>query len=714
MVIYGMVSGDNKKSAILYRNELNGYTIFTIDVDDTKVVCKGKILTIQDEMYLSLTGNCYIDSQRRTCFVFDSYEIIINANTLKASFLKKLNIKGLTIAKINKILEKLPTNEEFNKISEAKFLNLFENTKGIDNYTLHTLYEVLRNLNEEPEIANEILKYGGTYHILTQIKDNLKKYRENPYLSFIPFKVADGVAKDRNYSFNNEQRVERIVFDIFNNSLQNGNTCLTYDEINRAYEHFKKYGERHIKELPSIQYIFAIIENSPLFTVKELDGENYYYLTYVAEQENNVVEDVIRLTRYATTNVIKVDTPDYLGPSQRIAFEGIFKNSGITSGIYIITGGPGTGKTTLTKALIDNFSKYYDPERIVLCSPTGCAAQNMEKKCQKEAFTIHKTLGICPSSSNQQKLTRSKNLKADVIIVDEASMLDLELTSLLFSAVKTGGILILIGDVNQLPSVRYGRVLKDLIDSHKIPTFYLRETYRQAEGSLIITNANNILEEKDLFTGNDFKIQYFENDTALLNATMEFVKLYKNNMVLTPNRQFLTGSVELSYQIQEQKKLEECSKINTNKVFYDYNERPLFYIGSRIIATSNSYEYGYYNGDMGVITDICPSGIEIVFDKNKNSIERTTFIPTSIVITDIELAYAISIHKSQGSEYNEILIILSDDSKSLCNKNLLYTGVTRAKEKVTIYVTGNEKVNWLQRAIHTEESKRNSILSHLI
>jgi hypothetical protein len=170
MVIYGMVSGDNKKSAILYRNELNGYTIFTIDVDDTKIVCKGKILTIQDEMYLSLTGNCYIDSQRRTCFVFDSYEIIINANTLKASFLKKLNIKGLTIAKINKILEKLPTNEEFNKISEAKFLNLFENTKGIDNYTLHTLYEVLRNLNEEPEIANEILKYGGTYHILTQRK----------------------------------------------------------------------------------------------------------------------------------------------------------------------------------------------------------------------------------------------------------------------------------------------------------------------------------------------------------------------------------------------------------------------------------------------------------------------------------------------------------------------------------------------------------------
>jgi exodeoxyribonuclease V alpha subunit len=368
----------------------------------------------------------------------------------------------------------------------------------------------------------------------------------------------------------------------------------------------------------------------------------------------------------------------------------------------VLTGGPGTGKTTVIRAMISVFSKM--GMRIALAAPTGRAAKRMSEATSHEAKTVHRLLETEFSADDKPSFRRDEHdqLEDDVIIIDEASMMDALLFHSLMRAIKPGARLILVGDSDQLPSVGAGNVLSDIIESGAFPSVCLSEIFRQAESSLIVRNAHAInhgvmpeLNSKD----EDFFFLRRENASRTAQAVKELVckrlpKTYgediiKNLQVITPSHKGEAGTDNLNVLLQS-----ELNPPSPEKAEKKLRER-VFRVGDKVMQTKNNYDIvwekngvegvGIFNGDIGYVTDIDLKGesVSVSFDDRE---AEYTFSE----LDQLELAYAITVHKSQGSEYGTVVIPVCDRSRMLMTKNLLYTAVTRAKKMVV--AVGSEEV----------------------
>jgi exodeoxyribonuclease V alpha subunit len=414
--------------------------------------------------------------------------------------------------------------------------------------------------------------------------------------------------------------------------------------------------------------------------LEETDGMVYVYTKSDYENEVNIVNDIKRLA--SSAKKLKSLTPideaeDYCGV--RYSQEQINTFDALeTTGLKIITGGPGTGKTTLLNGFLWKYERDNPDSSILLCAPTGRAAMRMRESTGRDAFTVHKALGIRPFES-KSFAPDTKKLDADCVVVDECSMLDEEIFCRLMGAVKNGALVLLLGDKDQLPSIGAGNVLSDLLQSGKIETYALTHIFRQ-NNSLIIENSRRISRgDVDIKQGSRFLIKRFQTEDDMVNYAANVGKNCKSRGVgdvkfFTPsrNRKFLSGTVNMNGRLQDM-----MNRSGKSVTYGCYT----YYVGDKVVFNANDYEKGYYNGQEGIVTDIQEHNnmqyITIETDDGHINLTGTD-------MEDIELGYIMTAHKSQGSECKNAVVLIPLHPASLLKRQLLYVEVTRAKECVMI------------------------------
>lgn len=590
----------------------------------------------------------------------DSIEIIEK----EPARLKEIGIPESTIERIRK---EIVDNKEFNKVKLSLLpLGLSLNTvkKAYDKYKENTL---------------------------NMIKQNPYKVAED--ISGIGFIKADEIAKKVGIEHDNIYRIQSgLKYCLYQASIQ-GHLYLPITTLCNTAS--KLLGISYMKVFDQAQYLNHIKD------VYDDNGNVYITSNYV--EETFIAEKILRMLNVTVKEVKSIDKL-----IQEVEFKNNIKyvdkqieaiKKSLNSNISVITGGPGTGKTTIVNALLYILkANKYD---VALASPTGKAAKRLEETTGKEAKTIHRLLE-CKFDEKMKHVTFSRNeqnpIDADAVIIDETSMIDNDLMFHLLKALRDNTKLILVGDVDQLPSVGAGNILKDIIESGKVPVTKLDVIFRQKEMSSIITNSKLINEGKmPEFNSKDF---IFYDLISPEQIVKEFVKEIKSGkslddvQILTPMKKTDIGSLELNRLVQE-----AINPSRPGKEEIKYGEK-LFRAGDKVMQTSNNYEKEIFNGDTGYIkrayvNDDGVRRVEVDFDgRNVELIEEE--------LKDIMLAYAITVHKSQGSEYDTVIMPITTSHYIMLKRNLIYTGVTRAKKVVKIF--GDKKA--VSIAVRTIDSSK--------
>lgn len=426
---------------------------------------------------------------------------------------------------------------------------------------------------------------------------------------------------------------------------------------------------------------------------------NYMSETTIANQLKKAIGRTSQCELFTESELAKV-VPELekelkieYAPAQKKAFN-LLKHAGLS----ILTGGPGTGKTTTLNGLISAFEKKYPQKRVVLTAPTGRAAQRMSESTSREASTIHRLLGI----GTDKRVT---SLEADLIVVDEASMIDVELASALLKVVSEDALVLLVGDIDQLPSVGPGKVLLDLIDSGICPVCRLETIFRQKGESKVIVNATKINNgDSGLETDEMFIINRFSDAEKMKDSVLEVVKNSEfgllETQVLCTSHKGKSGIEELNKALQAM-----LNPKAPGKRYAQYGGTE-FRIGDKVITTRNNYQQDYFNGDIGIVKEITDN--EVVMEV----LDRQVKIPNEN-LKDLSLAYCISIHKSQGSEFAHAIIVLPSEPAIMLKRNLLYTAVTRAKKKCTLMADADGET--IRKCCLTKDiNKRKTMLPELL
>lgn len=698
---------------IIYQNEDNGYVVFDIeDTDGLPITVTGTIPYLAEGDKLTVTGKWVNHKTYGKQFEALSYEKTLPAE--EGDILRYLAsgaVKGIGPKTAQKIVEQFGTDAfsvieehpdwlaEIPGITRKKAQSISENFKSISGARAVMMF--CRDLFT-PQTAMKIYKkWGGAA---------VDKIRQNPYrlcetFRGISFSRADGIAMSMGLDPSSDERIiHGAVYVLRAESARSGHTCLPLDDLIRCTCDLLFSGDR--EKIPDVtKCIEDALTKLTLVPVKK-GGIRYIYepKTYTAEL-------------YIAEKLKKIDKlcPRMNINDARLMIEKCEAQSGIqyaeaqrqalftamSEGVMILTGGPGTGKTTIIKGLISIFSSL-DFE-VALAAPTGRAAKRMSEATSHEAKTIHRLLEMDASSDIEggASFLRDENntLDADAIIIDESSMIDVFLMEALLKAVKNGARLILIGDSDQLPSVGCGNVLGDIIDSGIYPTVFLSEIFRQSESSLIITNAHRINEGQTPIldkrgADSDFFFLPRENEESIAATVTELVctrlpksygeDIISKTQVITPSRKGLSGTDNLNAMIQSV--LNPPADGKKEKKSRDM----IFRVGDRIMQTKNNYTIewenddgkngmGIYNGDIGVINDIDldENTLEVQFDERRCTLDFTS-------LDEIDHAYAITVHKSQGSEYGTVIIPLYSCAPMLLSRNLLYTAVTRGARMVIL------------------------------
>lgn len=522
---------------------------------------------------------------------------------------------------------------------------------------------------------------------------------ENPYVLCesdygIPFVKADELAKSIGFDEESDFRVfSGLKYILKYNSEFNGHTCLPYEKLALATADCLKLHPDMIKEK-----IADFIKDDKLCSFKSEDAE--YVMTREVERAELFVAKRISAMDGAVVHFGMEDVAAMINSVERvngITYATLQRKAiyaALANGVMILTGGPGTGKTTIVKALISIFSSL--GLKTVLAAPTGRAAKRMSEATGAEAKTVHRMLEMERGSDSQIRFgrTSSNPLDENVVIVDEASMIDILLMEALMRAMRKGSRLILIGDSNQLPSVGAGNVLADLIESDRICRVELKEVFRQSEESLIVTNAHKINDGNMPYLASldgDFFFIRRDSEASIPITIADLItkrlpKKYGSDVcdkiqVITPSRKGVGGVDSLNAELQKSINPESRSK----------NEKhahgSVFRVGDKVMQTVNNYEiewnksggcgYGIFNGDIGVIEEINTSESFMLINFDERYV-KYAFAD----LDELELAYAITVHKSQGSEYPIVIIPAYTCPPMLMTRNLLYTAITRAKRMV--------------------------------
>ncbi len=578
-----------------------------------------------------------------------------------------------------------------------------------------------------------VKKYGAETKQIIQ-EDPFRLARE---IDRIGFKTADKIARNLGLPNESATRIAAGISHTCSNLEEEGHTLIpARDLIAAATTLLEVGGDRVVDEL------HAMAGRREMVEVRREDKQ-YYQLPKTAKAESQLAECVVRLLKAPSSLPgIRVDKAlEWAQNKAGFAFaseQSTALETALTHKVSILTGGPGTGKTTILRSLVSILAAK--KARIQLASPTGRAAQRMADSTGHPASTIHRLLKFDPSEGGFFH-GPDNPLDATILIIDESSMLDTRLAAHLLRALKPKAHLLLVGDSDQLPSVGPGNVLKDLIASGKIPVTRLQRIFRQEETSSIVSMAHRILHgetslpysanlAKDIDEGHDFHFITADSPEACLQKTIRTVRDYipdrlgmdpiRDTQVLAPMHKGIVGIQNLNTELQKhlnpielarQRKNAGLSQSRgthlrpTQNHFRQRTGKPIpaeirmgasaFRIGDKVIQTRNNYEKNLFNGDIGLITGISPDGVRLLidFDGEIHDFEKGE-------LSDLNLAYAISIHKSQGSEYPVVLIPLMKQHFLMLQRNLIYTGVTRGRQKA--YVVGDPEA-W-QIGVHNKEA----------
>lgn len=696
---------------IVYRNQENGYTVLSLTGEDDDITCVGSFPFINEGEYVELHGN-YISHQiYGDQFQVQSYDIKEPEDMMSMErYLGSGAVKGIGVALAARIVRKF--KEDTFRIIEQEPERLAE-VKGI---SIAKAQEIGTQFEDKKDLRDAMLflqKYGITNNLAVKI---YKQYgnrmyeviRENPYkladdISGVGFRIADEIASKVGIGGDAEFRIKAGVLYVLLQASQSGNVYLPMDSL------IVRTAQMLIIEPDSIEKHIMDMMIDKRVVIKEIEDKKVVYNTNYYYSELNVARMLHDLNEQYDVGISDIiDRVKKIEKIEKIELDEMQREAvveAVRNGVLVITGGPGTGKTTTINTII----KFFEAEGLdlLLAAPTGRAAKRMSETTGYEAQTIHRLLelsGAPDDSNNRLNFERNEEnpLEADAIIIDEMSMVDISLMNALLRAITVGTRLILVGDVNQLPSVGPGNVLKDIITSNAFHVVKLNKIFRQAKESDIIVNAHKINKGEPITLDNkskDFFMLKRDDVTVIIQVILTLIKYkmpkYVNAkpydiQVLTPMRKGELGVERLNQVLQMY-----LNPVETGKREKEISGR-IFREGDKVMQIKNNYQIewecksqfglsfekgtGVFNGDTGIIKEInlYSEIITVVFDEIR-------YVEYSFQqVDELELAYAITIHKSQGSEYPAVIIPVLSGPKMLLHRNLLYTAVTRAKSCVTL------------------------------
>lgn len=705
----------------IYKNTENGYGVLNLIVSDDEIVCTGVFRDVDVGDTIEAEGEYVSHPVYGDQFKVSSYEISVPDDAASMQrYLGSGAIRGIGEALAKRIVSKFGDDtfriieEEPERLSEIKGIS---EKKAMD---------IALQMAEKREMRNAMIflqQFGISDNLAVKIYNTYgeriyKVIKENPYqlsddIAGVGFKTADEIAGKVGIQIDSDYRIKSGIYYALLQSSLDGNTYLPMDElIRRTIDVLSTRPDYEINEETVRTQIYNLTVDKKLIIKNdnEVYASTYYYeeqgcaaMLYnlcisekVSEAEKeNYKKQIIEME--AARNIELDD----------LQLDAVIQS--ITNGIVIITGGPGTGKTTTINTIINYYARM--GLDIMLAAPTGRAAKRMTEATGYEAKTIHRLLEVSGQMDDDEKgrssgvhfeKNRDNPLETDAIIIDEMSMVDIHLFYALLKALVPGVHLILVGDSSQLPSVGPGQVLKDLIDSGRFSTIYLKKIFRQAEESDIVMNAHRIHDGQAPVLDNKSKDFFFleRNDPAVIYKHM--VQLIRDKLpsyvdagpfdiqVLTPMKKGALGAQQLNLILQEY-----LNPPEEGKKEHAYGDH-VFREGDKVMQIRNNYQatweivgkyniavdsgMGVFNGDMGVVKEINEYSQDMIVEFDEKKRVRYPFAD----LDELELSYAITIHKSQGSEYPAVIMPLLGGPRMLLNRNLLYTAVTRAKNTVCI------------------------------
>ena len=714
---------------IIYRNADNGYTVLNLVSGEDEITCVGIFSAIAEGENIEAQGEYTEHPTYGQQFKVTSFEEKAPEDEEAIErYLGSGAIKGIGLAMAARIVRRF--KEDTFRIIEEEPERLAE-IKGISN---RKAMEIASQVNEKRDLRQAMIflqQYGITMNLAVKVyqaygQDVYGIIRENPYrladdIDGVGFRTADEIAARVGIRMDSDFRVRSGILYTLLQASGEGHTYLPETELTPRASKLLNVTAEQVEK----QYMDLAIERKII--LKQMEDQTQIYAASFYYMEANTATMLKRLN-------VSYDVSDAEIEQQ---IRGIEKKSGMTldehqvtavkeavrNGLLVITGGPGTGKTTTINTII----RYFELEglEIFLAAPTGRAAKRMSETTGFEARTVHRMLELNGGAEGSGGFERDESnpLEADVIIVDEMSMVDISLMYSLLKAISVGTRLILVGDVNQLPSVGPGSVLRDIIQSHACNVVMLTKIFRQASTSDIIVNAHKINHGEEVILDNKsmdfFFLKRYDAD-VIINVVLQLIKqkLPKfvdatpyDIQVLTPMRKGLLGVERLNGILQRY-----MNPPANDKVEKEYGSTVLRE-GDKVMQTKNNYQLaweirtkfgltvdkglGIFNGDMGIIRQINDFAEQMIIEFDEG---RMVEYPYKL-LDELELAYAITIHKSQGSEYPAVVIPLLSGPMMLMNRNLLYTAVTRARKCVTL--VGNE-VTFQQMIRNTSQQKRYS------
>lgn len=698
---------------VRYVNDTNGYCVFDLNTQDGVVkvvgifdsISVGEILEIEGEFEYDNKYGEQISAKTYTKKLPDSISEI--ENYLSSGIISNIGRKNAKL-----IVEKFK-NKSLDIVFDQteKLLDI----NGIGKKTIEKIKKSVKSLKKSKDILFYLTNLGISLSLSKKIynvfkEDTLEIINENPYkliknVKGIGFLKADEIALKNNLDKNSPFRIESaIIYVLSQKAINFGHTYYPKNKLTKEVVKLLDVQEDLVEAI----YTNLLISNE--IVVDFYDEEKIIYLSYFYEAENYISSKISKMIfnkEFKILENIDKEIEDFikklsikLSKIQISAIKSCFLQN-----VSIITGGPGTGKTTIINTIANIFlSLGYN---IALAAPTGRAAKRIEETTKIESKTIHRLLGYVPNKYDDFgyfEYNEKNTLDVDLVIIDEMSMVDVLLFEKLLKGIKESTKLIIVGDVDQLPSVGAGNVLRDLIESNVIKYTKLTDIFRQSKKSNIIVNAHRInngkypiLNEKN----SDFFFLKTNNPIVTRNTVVNLIKnrlpkaygynFHKDIQILTQTRKGICGVYELNRILQEvlNPKTKDSLELNFgNKVFR---------LNDKVMQTKNNYDlsftdsngeegFGVYNGDMGIVFEIDEKEKKIIV---KMQDDRTVEYAVED-LDNLELSYAITIHKSQGSEFKSVIIPLFDSFYMLQTRNLLYTAITRAKENIVL--VGNEEI----------------------
>ena len=715
---------------IVYRNDENGYTVLEIADGDDYITAVGNMPLASVGDKVALTG-AFTD-HRSYGRQFSAQVCEVCRPTESADILRYLSsgaIKGIGPATAQRLvgefgestLEVMETQPErvarLKGISKEKALEFASQLRA--NTGVRTLMLYLGEYGISNTSAVKIYKALGA--------DCVKLIKDNPYILCqgdfgVSFERADFIAKNESLEIDSGVRVRAGLSYVLRHNEGNGHTCLPKDKLTATAARFLEVGiDRTAECLDEMLFDCSLISD-------ELGGAEFVFtprmhliemyiasrlkmmLSFPAEREKDIEKAIARLE--------KENGIDYADLQKRAIA------SALTEGLLVLTGGPGTGKTTTLNAIIKILQSR--GKKVLLAAPTGRAAQRMSELTGDEAKTIHRLLEVSWDKQDNPVFNKNEQnqLKCDALIIDEMSMVDCAIFDSVMRALPIGCRLILVGDSDQLPSVGAGNVLGDLIDSGVLPVIRLNEIFRQAQQSMIVTNAHKIVNGQMPVlnkTDRDFFFLYKNNKSEVTDIITELCQKrlpnaygyspFENIQVLCPSKKGELGTVELNHRLQA--KLNPKSDDKAEAVFGARTFRE----GDKVMQVKNNYDIrwfrengetgeGVFNGDIGIIEKIDRRGKTIKI----NFYDKTASLSFDAA-SDLDFAYAVTVHKSQGNEFDAVIIPMFSGPPQLYYRNLLYTAVTRAK-KTLILVGTPQTVEYMVN--NNRQTKRYSALREFL